>query len=161
MGSGIRELSGELYLHQARVGLVAARYNAFVVERLLAGAVDGLRRSGLADDALTIARVPGALELPLALQRLAASQAFDGLIALGAVVRGATAHFDVVVTESARGIAQVAMSSGIPVANAVLTTETVDQAIERAGSKAGNKGFEAAQSLVEMINLIRRIESGA
>ncbi len=155
--SEYRVLEGNLSLSEARVGIVVARFNGFVVESLLHGALDALRRSGLPESSVTVARVPGAFEIPLVLQRMAASGEYDGLIALGAVIRGATTHYESVANECNKGVANVMLEHSLPVVNAVLTTENIEQAIERAGSKAGNKGAEAGLVLVEMINLVRQL----
>ena len=140
-----------------RFAIVLGRFNAFIAERLLEGAVDALRRSGVADGDITVARVPGAYEIPLVAGKLAASGRFDAVICLGVVIRGATPHFDYVAAEAAKGIAQVSLESGLPVLFGVLTTDTIEQAIERAGSKAGNKGAECAQAAIEMVNLLGQI----
>ncbi len=141
-----------------RLAIVASRFNGFIVESLVEGAVDVLRRHGIGDDAMELVRVPGAFEIPLVVQRLATSERFDGVIALGAVIRGATPHFDYVAGECAKGLATVSLDSDIPVGFGVLTVDTIEQAVERAGTKAGNKGAEAALSVLEVISLLRRIE---
>jgi 6,7-dimethyl-8-ribityllumazine synthase len=141
----------------ARFAIVAARFNELIVERLIDGARDALRRHGVPDANVLIARVPGAFELPLACQRIAASGKVDAVIALGCVIRGATPHFDYVCAEAARGCGQVALSTGVPVAFGVLTTDNIDQALERAGSKAGNKGIDAALTAIEMVQLGKRL----
>ncbi len=150
-------IEGGLSAHGLRFAVVLSRFNDFIGERLLAGALDALTRSGAADDAIDVVRVPGAFEIPLAARELARSGRYDAVVCVGCVIRGATAHFDYVAGEMASGIAAVARETGVPVAFGVLTTETVEQAIERAGSKAGNKGFEAAMTAVEMANLLRRL----
>jgi len=137
-----------------RYGLVVSRFNSLITERLLEGCLDGLVRSGVADDAITVARVPGAFEMPLVARRMADSGNYDCLIALGAVIRGGTPHFDLVAAEVTKGLAQVALDRNLPIINAVLTTDTIEQAVERAGTKAGNKGFDAARSAVEMVSLL-------
>ena len=142
---------------EARFGIVLARFNSLIVERLLEGAVDTLRRHGVSDDAMTIARVPGAYELPLATQSMARSGQFDAVIALGCVIRGATAHFDYVAGECSSGVGQASTRHGLPVAFGVLTTDSIEQALERAGTKAGNKGADAAQSALEMVSLMRQL----
>lgn len=142
---------------QARIGIVLSRFNAFIVERLLDGARDSLLRHGVQEDNITVARVPGAYELPLAAQHMGRSGRYDAIIALGCVIRGATPHFDYVAAEAAKGLAQVQMDQGIPVAFGVLTTDSIEQAIERAGTKAGNKGADAAMSALEMISLLRSL----
>lgn len=141
------------------VAIVAARFNDFIVDRLVEGAVDGLSRHGVPKGAITIVRTPGAVEIPLAVQRLAKSGKFAAVIALGAVIRGSTPHFDYVCGQVSSGCASVMMETGVPVIFGVLTTENIEQAIERAGTKAGNKGFEAALGAIEMINLGRALSS--
>lgn len=141
-----------------RYGVVLARFNGFIVERLLEGTVDTLRRHGVKDQDLTIVRVPGAYELPLAAQAMGKSGNFDAIIALGCVIRGATPHFDYVAGESAKGLASVSMEQGIPVSFGVLTTDSIEQAIERAGTKAGNKGVDAAMGAMEMVSLMKRLK---
>ena len=141
----------------ARFAIVAARFNELIVERLVDGARDGLLRHGAAPDSIVVVRVPGAWELSLACQRLAKSGRFDAVIACGAVIRGAAAHFDYVAGEAARGVAAAAAASGVPVVFGVLTTDTIEQALERAGTKAGNKGFDAALAAIEMVSLGRRL----
>ncbi|MFZ5895786.1 MAG: 6,7-dimethyl-8-ribityllumazine synthase [Myxococcota bacterium] len=141
----------------ARFAIVASRFNAFIVERLVEGALDGLRRHGADPSRITIVRVPGAWETPIVCARLAKSKKFDAVIALGAVIRGATAHFDYVAGEAAKGVAQAAAASSVPVVFGVLTTDTIEQAVERAGTKAGNKGFDAALVAVEMVSLGRAL----
>lgn len=151
------EFAGNLDGRGARVAIAAARFNGFIVEQLVAGARDVLLRTGCDADAIDVVRVPGAFELPLVCERLAETGRYDAVIALGAVIRGATAHFDYVAGECAKGIAAASQRSGVPVIFGVLTTDTIEQAIERAGTKAGNKGAEAALTAVEMIDLLRRI----
>ncbi len=141
-----------------RFGIVAARWNDFVVDSLISGATDVLRRHGVEEQNITLIRTPGAFEMPLVLDRLAAGERFDALIALGAVIRGATPHFDYVAGECAKGISQIALEHGLPVMFGVLTTDTIEQAVERAGSKAGNKGAEAALAAIEMVSLLRKID---
>lgn len=141
----------------ARVAIVAARFNEFIVARLIDGALDTLRRHGVAASGVTLVRVPGAWELASAAARLAHGRKFDAIIALGAVIRGSTPHFDYVASESAKGLASAAASSGVPLAFGVLTTDTIEQAIERAGTKAGNKGADAALVALEMISLGRAL----
>ncbi|MCI0464276.1 MAG: 6,7-dimethyl-8-ribityllumazine synthase [Gemmataceae bacterium] len=140
-----------------RFALVAARFNRFIVERLVEGAVDALRRHGVADDAVDQAWVPGSFEIPLVAQRLARSGQYAAVICLGAVIKGDTDHYDYVAAGAANGIAQAALSTGVPVIFGVLTCDTVEQAINRAGAKSGNKGFEAALSAIEMVNLLRQL----
>jgi len=143
----------------ARFALIAARFNHFIVDRLVEGAVDALTRHGVPADQITIVRVPGAWEVPLVTARLAKSQKFAAVIALGAVIRGSTAHFDFVAGEAAGGVAGAAIDSGVPAIFGVLTTDTIEQAVERAGTKAGNKGFEAALTAIEMVSLGRALSA--
>jgi 6,7-dimethyl-8-ribityllumazine synthase len=140
-----------------RVGIVVSRFNQFITERLLDGALDGLKRHGVDENRVDVLWVPGSFEIPLGAKKLAESGRHDGLICLGAVIRGGTPHFDYVAGEVSKGISNVMMQSGLPVAFGVLTTDTLEQAIERAGSKMGNKGFEAAATVIEMINLVKQI----
>ncbi|WP_407276221.1 6,7-dimethyl-8-ribityllumazine synthase [Halothiobacillus sp. DCM-1] len=142
----------------ARFAVIATRWNAFIVDRLTEGALDTLKRHGVPADAVTVVKVPGAYEIPLIAQRLAASERYDAVICLGAVIRGSTAHFDYVAGEAAKGIATVGMDYDIPVIFGVLTTDTIEQAIERAGTKAGNKGAEAAATAIEMVNLLKQLD---
>jgi 6,7-dimethyl-8-ribityllumazine synthase len=142
-----------------RFAIVVSRFNEAITARLLEGARDCLRRHGADERALAIAWVPGAFEIPLAAQRLARSGQFDAVICLGAVIRGATAHFDYVAGQSAAGVARVALDTGLPVSFGILTTDTIEQALERAGTKAGNKGFDAALTAIEMANLLRQISA--
>lgn len=141
----------------ARFAIVGSRFNELVVDRLVEGAREGLLRHGVGADAITLVRVPGAWELSLAAQRLAKSGRFDAIIACGAVIRGATAHFDYVAGEAARGVAAATAATGVPVIFGVLTTDSIEQALERAGTKAGNKGFDAALAAIEMVSLGRRL----
>ena len=152
---------GELVIRDARIALLVSRFNGFVVESLLAGALDTLRRHGADERDLQIIRVPGAFEMPLVAQRLAASKRFDALIALGAVIRGGTPHFEYVAGECTKGLAAVSMKYDIPVAFGVLTVDTIEQAIERAGTKGGNKGFDAAVTAIEMAQLMRTLPGEA
>ncbi|WP_348732725.1 6,7-dimethyl-8-ribityllumazine synthase [Rheinheimera texasensis] len=141
-----------------KFAIVVARFNSFIVESLLDGAVDTLKRVGNVDDAdITVVRIPGAFELPLAVQKVAASKKYDAIIALGAVIRGGTPHFEYVAGECTKGIAQVMMQYGLPVSFGVLTVESIEQAIERAGTKMGNKGGEAASSALEMVNVLAQL----
>lgn len=156
--SEINITEGELVVRDARIALLVSRFNGFIVESLLAGALDTLKRHGAEERDLHIVRVPGAYEMPLAAQRLAASKRYDAIIALGAVIRGGTPHFEYVAGECTRGLSSVSMQQNIPIAFGVLTVDTIEQAIERAGTKAGNKGGEAAMSAIEMINLLRQLE---
>lgn len=150
-------LDGKLDATGLRFGIVVGRFNSFIGERLLEGALDAIVRHGGSDGDVTVARVPGAFEIPLVAQKLAASGKYDALICLGAVIRGSTPHFDYVAAEVSKGVAAVSLESGIPVAFGVLTTDSIEQAIERAGTKAGNKGFEAAVTAIETANLMKVI----
>ena len=147
-------IEGKLTGEGKKFGIVVARFNSFIAERLLEGALDSLIRSGVSDDDIEVARVPGAYEIPLVAQKMVKSGRFDAVICLGAIIRGATPHFDFVANEAAKGIAQVSMDSGVPVMFGVLTTDNIEQAIERAGTKAGNKGSDCAVAALEMINLL-------
>ena len=153
-----RVIEGDLSVRDLRIACVAARFNDFVVEALVRGALDILKRHGLPEKQIEIVRVPGAFEIPLVLRKLAMSRRYDALIALGAVIRGETPHFDYVASECASGIGRVALETGVPIAFGVLTTDTVEQAMDRAGGKAGNKGADAALTAIEMVNLLRRLE---
>jgi len=170
--SDITVKEGELLVRDSRIVLLVSRFNSFVVESLLSGAIDTLKRHGAEERDLEIVRVPGAYEMPIAAQRLAASKRFDAIIArlaaskrfdaiiaLGAVIRGGTPHFEYVAGECTKGLSSVSLKYDIPIAFGVLTVDTIEQAIERAGTKAGNKGAEAAMSTIEMINLLRGLES--
>ncbi|HGG59288.1 MAG TPA: 6,7-dimethyl-8-ribityllumazine synthase [Gammaproteobacteria bacterium] len=150
-------LEGDFRLEKASIGLVASRFNSFIVQSLVDGATDVLQRQLGDQAAIDLAWVPGALEAPLVARKMADSGRYDAIVVLGAVIRGSTPHFDIVANESAKGLAQVSMSAGIPVINAILTTNTIEQAIERAGTKAGNKGAEAAMGALEMISLLARL----
>lgn len=151
-------IEGKVVADNIRIGIVASRFNEFIVGRLLDGAVDGLVRHGVSDDSITVAWVPGAFEIPLIAKKMAQSGNYDAVICVGAVIRGATSHYEYVCSEVAKGISHVTFESKIPVIFGVLTTENIEQAIERAGSKAGNKGYDAALSAIEMVNLIRQIK---
>jgi 6,7-dimethyl-8-ribityllumazine synthase len=140
-----------------KVGIVVARFNEFITNKLLGGAVDGLTRHGVADENITTAWVPGAFEIPLIAEKMAKSGKYDAIICLGAVIRGATSHYDYVCNEVSKGVAQVGLQAEIPVLFGVVTTENIEQAIERAGTKAGNKGYDCALSAIEMANLIQQI----
>jgi 6,7-dimethyl-8-ribityllumazine synthase len=148
-------IEGKLSSEGLRLAFVAARFNSFITDRLVEGAVDAVVRTGGDPDAIRIYKVPGAFEIPVVARKLAASGRFDAVVCLGAVIRGATPHFDYVAAEVSKGVAHVALETGIPVAFGVLTTDSLEQAIERAGSKAGNKGWEAAMAAVETVNLLR------
>lgn len=148
-------LEGKLTAKDMKVAIVVARFNEFITSKLLSGAVDCLIRHEAKDEDITVAWVPGAFEIPMACKKLAESGKYDAVIALGAVIRGATPHFDYVCAEASKGIAQVSVQTGVPVAFGVLTTENIQQAIERAGTKAGNKGVDCAMSAMEMVNLFK------
>ena len=154
----MRTLEGKIVAKDVRIGIVAARFNDFITTKLLGGAGDGLKRHDVAEDQIDVAWVPGAFEIPLIAQKMAKSGKYDAVICLGAVIRGATTHYDYVCAEVSKGIAQISLQTGIPVMFGVLTTDNIEQAIERAGSKAGNKGFDCAVGAIEMINLIREIQ---
>ena len=141
-----------------RVGIVVSRFNNLITERLLEGALDRLRRSNVADDSIDVCRVPGAFEVPKATKVMADTGRYDGVIALSAVIRGATPHFEYVASEVSKGLARVNLDASIPVTFGVITADTIDQAIERAGTKAGNKGSQAAESLIEMVNVLRAVQ---
>lgn len=155
--SNIKTIEGDMIVSGGRYCLVVARFNGFVVESLLAGAVDTLTRHGVAPADITIVRVPGAFEMPLVIQRLASAGGYDAIVALGAVIRGGTPHFEYVAGECVKGMASVMMQHNIPVAFGVLTVDSIEQAIERAGTKAGNKGGEAAASAIEMVSLLKQL----
>jgi len=155
--TGIQTIEGQLTARGARIALLVSRFNSFVVESLLDGAVDTLKRHGAEARELQIVRVPGAYEMPIAAKRLAASQRYEAIIALGAVIRGGTPHFEYVAGECTKGLSQVSLQYDVPIAFGVLTVDSIEQAIERAGTKAGNKGAEAAMSAIEMINVLREI----
>jgi len=152
-----RILEGGFQAAGLKAALVASRFNDFIVSRLISGAVDALVRHGASEEDITIARVPGAFEIPQAVAAMARSGKYDMVIALGAVIRGSTPHFDYIAAEVAKGVAHTSLEAKIPVSFGVLTTDTIEQAIERAGSKAGNKGAEAAMSAIEMANLLRQV----
>lgn len=154
----MKTLEGKLVAKGIRVGIVAARFNEFITSRLLSGAMDGLIRHDVQEEDIHVAWVPGAFEIPLIASKMAGSGKYDAVICLGAVIRGSTSHYDYVCNEVSKGIAAVGLDSGIPVLFGVLTTENIEQAIERAGTKAGNKGYDCALSAIEMVNLIREIE---
>ena len=152
-------IEGNLVAKNAHIAIVVSRFNSFINEHLLSGALDVLKRQGEVDDNnITVVRVPGAIEVPLTVKKLAKTQKFDAIIALGCVIRGATYHFEIVANESAKGLTQVMLENDIPVAFGILTTDNIDQAVQRAGSKAGNKGAEAALSALEMINVLKQIQ---
>lgn len=155
--SNIKTIEGSLQYTKGQFAIACARFNGFIVESLLAGALDTLRRNGVKDEDITVVKVPGAFELPVVAQKLAQSDAYDAIIVLGAVIRGATPHFDIVANESAKGLSSVALDHGLPVINGILTTDSIEQAIERAGTKAGNKGAEAAAAAMEMASLFQQL----
>jgi 6,7-dimethyl-8-ribityllumazine synthase len=155
----MKTIEGSLLAQNARFCLVASRWNSFIVERLLEGAIDVLRRHGAGDADLTVVRVPGAFEMPLVLDKVAGQGRYDAIVALGAVIRGGTPHFEYVAGEAVKGMAQVSLKHGVPIAFGLLTVDSIEQAVERAGTKAGNKGAEAALSAIEMVNLLRQIDA--
>ncbi|MFB3133864.1 MAG: 6,7-dimethyl-8-ribityllumazine synthase [Rhodothermales bacterium] len=150
-------IEGDLVAGESRFAIVVSRFNAFITEKLLDGALDTLRRHQADLDRVTVVRCPGAYEVPLVAQRLAASGAYEAVICLAAVIRGATYHFELIASGVARGVTQAALETGVPVIFGVLTTDTIEQAIERAGTKAGNKGADAALAAIEMVNLLRQL----
>jgi 6,7-dimethyl-8-ribityllumazine synthase len=156
--SKIKTLEGNLVAEGGKFCLVASRFNSFIVEQLENGAIDALVRHGVAKENITLVKAPGAFELPMVIQRVAASKKYDAIVALGAVIRGGTPHFDYVAGECVKGLAQVSLQYDVPVSFGVLTVDTIEQAIERAGTKAGNKGAEAALSALEMVNLFKNLE---
>lgn len=151
-------IEGNLDAKGLTFGIVVSRFNSFICERLLEGAVDALVRHGASEADITVARIPGAFEIPLAAKTMAESRKFDAVICLGAVIRGSTPHFEYVSSEVSKGVASVSLDSGIPVAFGVLTVDTIEQAVERAGTKAGNKGFEAAVTAIETTNVIKALK---
>ncbi|MCF8055395.1 MAG: 6,7-dimethyl-8-ribityllumazine synthase [Desulfocapsa sp.] len=151
-------IEGNLKADGKKFGIIVARFNSFISEKLLEGAIDSLLRSGAADSDIDVVRVPGAFEIPLIAKKMATSQKYDAVICLGVVIRGATPHFDVVVNEVSKGSAQVGLDTGVPVLFGVLTTETIEQAIERSGTKAGNKGAEVAVAAIEMADLVTKFQ---
>lgn len=151
-------IEGNLDAKGLTFGIVVSRFNSFICERLLEGALDALVRHGASDADITVARIPGAFEIPLAAKTMAESRKYDAVICLGAVIRGSTPHFDYVAAEVSKGVASVSLESGIPIAFGVLTTDTIEQAVERAGTKAGNKGFEAAVTAVETVNVLKALK---
>lgn len=155
----IKTYEGRLEAKGLKAAIVISRFNSFITERLLEGALDALRRHGAADDDLAIVRVPGAFELPVIAKKLAQGGKYQAVIALGAVIRGATPHFDMVANETSKGLALAALETGVPVAFGVLTCDTIEQAVERAGTKAGNKGFDAAMTAIEMVNLAAELDA--
>ena len=155
----MKTFEGKLVAHGMKVGIVAARFNEFITAKLIGGALDGLKRHGVPEEAIHLAWVPGAFEIPLVASKLANSGKYDAVICLGAVIRGSTSHYDYVCNEVSKGIAAVSLESGVPVLFGVLTTENIEQAIERAGTKAGNKGYDCAVSAIEMVNLLHELDA--
>lgn len=155
----MRVLEGKLVASGLKVGIVASRFNEFIVSKLVSGALDGLKRHDVKEEDIDIAWVPGAFEIPLIADKMAKSKKYDAVICLGTVIRGATSHYDYVCNEVSKGIAQVSLNTGIPVLFGVVTTENIEQAIERAGTKAGNKGYDCALSAIEMVQLIKEVEA--
>lgn len=153
----MRKLEGNLIAEGLKFGIVAGRFNEFISSKLLSGAIDGLVRHGADEESIDVAWVPGAFELPLVAQKMAASKKYDAVICLGAVIRGSTSHYDLVCAETTKGIASASMQTGVPVLFGVVTTDSIEQAIERAGTKSGNKGYDSAVSAIEMANLLRII----
>ena len=156
--STIKTIEGDYQNASARYGIAVARFNSFIVDRLLEGAIDALQKQGVMDRDITIAKVPGAYELPLAAKMMVSTGEYDGIIALGAVIRGGTPHFEYVAGECVKGLSQVGLDAGLPVTFGVLTVDNIEQAIERAGTKAGNKGAEAAMTAIEMVSLSRQFK---
>lgn len=150
-------VEGRLVSEGKKYGLVVSRFNEFISSKLLGGALDGLARHGVKDDEITVVWTPGSYEIPLVAKRLAASKEYDAVITLGAVIRGSTPHFDYVAAEAAKGVAHAGMETGVPIVFGILTTDTIEQAVERAGTKSGNKGFDAAVSAIEMVNLLEQL----
>ncbi len=153
-----RVVEGNLTAKGLSFGIVASRFNEFITARLLDGALDALRRHGAEDERITVVRVPGSFDIPLLAKKLASSRQYDAIICLGTVIRGATPHFEYIASEVAKGIAMTGLETGVPIAFGVLTTDSIEQAVERAGTKGGNKGFDAACSAIEMVNLLRELK---
>lgn len=153
----MKTYEGQLVATGLRFGIIVGRFNEFITNKLLGGALDGLKRHGASEEDIAVAWVPGAFEIPLAAQKMAGSGKYDAVICLGTVIRGGTTHYDYVCAEVSKGVAHVGMASGVPTIFGVLTTENIEQAIERAGTKAGNKGFDAALSAIEMANLLKNM----
>ena len=154
----MRTLEGKVVAEGIRIGIVVARFNEFITSRLLGGAIDGLVRHGMNEEDVDVAWVPGSFEIPLIAKKMAKSGKYDAVIALGAVIRGSTSHYDYVCNEVSKGVAAASMESGVPVMFGIVTTENIEQAIERAGTKAGNKGYDCALGAIEMVNLIRTMD---
>jgi 6,7-dimethyl-8-ribityllumazine synthase len=159
MDSQIKTWEGDLAADELRFAIVVARFNSFITDRLLSGCLDALRRSGAKMENVELAKVPGAWEMPAVVRTLALQKRFDAIICLGAVIRGGTPHFDYIAGQTASGLAQIATETGVPVAFGVLTTNTVEQAVDRAGAKSGNKGFDAAMTAIEMASLLRKLSN--
>lgn len=157
MENNMNVIEGNLIGNGMKVGIIVARFNEFICSKLLSGSLDALRRHEVKEDDITTVWVPGAFEIPVVAKKMASQDKYDAIICLGAVIRGSTTHYDYVCSEVSKGIASVSMDSGIPVMFGVLTTETIEQAIERAGTKAGNKGFDCAMGAIEMVNLMKNI----
>lgn len=153
----MNKIEGKIVAEGIKIGIVAARFNEFIVSKLVSGAIDGLLRHDVKEEDVTLAWVPGAFEIPVVAKKMAESGKYDAVICLGAVIRGATSHYDYVCNEVSKGIAQVSLQSGIPVMFGVVTTENIEQAIERAGTKAGNKGYDCALGAIEMVNLMKQL----
>ncbi len=153
----VKQIEGALGAQDTRFALVVSRFNDFIGQKLVEGAIDCILRHGGAEENITIYRCPGAFELPMVAKKVALSGKYDAIVTLGAIIRGSTPHFDVIAAEATKGIAQASLDTGVPIAFGVLTTENIEQAIERAGTKAGNKGFDAAMTAIEMVNLYRQI----
>ena len=154
----MNKFEGKVVAGDVKIGIVAARFNEFIVSKLVGGAQDALVRHGVADENIDLAWVPGAFEIPLIAQKMAESGKYDAVLCLGAVIKGATSHYDLVCNEAAKGVAQVGLKSGVPTLFGIVTTDNIEQAIERSGTKAGNKGYDVACSAIEMINLIKEIQ---
>ena len=152
----MRIIEGNLVAQELKVGIVVGRFNEFIVSKLVGGALDGLKRHGVQDEQIEIVYVPGAFEIPLVAKKMAKSEKYDAIICLGAVIKGSTPHFDYVCAEASKGVASVSLDTEKPVIFGILTTDTIEQAIERAGTKAGNKGYDAAVSAIEMANLLKQ-----
>ncbi len=157
--SEINQINGDISVANARYAIVVGRFNGFIVDSLLSGALDTLNRAGVVSGNITVSHVPGAFEMPLVVQKYAQMDEYDAIIGLGAVIRGSTPHFDYVAGENAKALAGLSLKFGVPVINGVLTTDTIEQAIERAGTKAGNKGAEAAMVAMEMVSLLRKLDT--
>jgi len=154
----VKVYEGKLITEGKKYGIIVARFNEFIGGKLLSGAIDGLKRHGAKDEEIEIAWVPGAFEIPIAAKKMAGSNKYDAIICLGAVIRGSTTHYDLVAGEATKGIAHVSLETGLPIIFGILTTENIEQAIERAGTKSGNKGYEAAVTAIEMVNLFKEFE---